>query len=232
MLKKSLVPCITFQIGPTLEITTVREDSDLFNLVQPGISTTTFEDQWFTGLKTGFEAQSIDNSLNPKQGFRWSGDADFNIGLENTSAAFSRYTSNLSLYFSPSLSPQFTFAVRFGVHHNEGDFPFYAASTLGGHQNLRGYRSTRFAGRTAFYNNMDMRILLRHFSGYLVRGSIGTILFFDNGRVWTDGEDSISWHQGYGGGIWTNFFDLAIVTASVGFSEDDRLFTLKYGFLF
>ena len=103
-------------------------------------------------------------------------------------------------------------------------------STLGGKENLRGYRSTRFAGRTSFYQNVDLRIELFTFSTYLAIGKAGILGFLDNGRVWTDGESSDVWHQGYGGGIWFEMFNAVVFSAAPGFSDDDTTFTFKFGF--
>ena len=38
------------------------------------------------------------------------------------------------------------------------------------------------------------------------------------------------YHQGYGGGLWTELFDLFVLTATAGFSNDDQTFRLKLGF--
>ena len=42
--------------------------------------------------------------------------------------------------------------------------------------------------------------------GTILPGTLGTVGFFDVGRVWTTGESSSRWHKGYGGGLW---YDIA-----------------------
>ncbi|GIV58309.1 MAG: hypothetical protein KatS3mg042_1222 [Rhodothermaceae bacterium] len=228
-------------LGPTLEFTKVRRDEDRFiGQPQTGISPKSFSDQWFAGVETGLTLTQTDSDLNPRQGFRWTNTLDLNLGIENTSDSYARLTSAFAFYASPSISPQMTLAARVGVAHNLGDFPFYQANTLGGKDNLRGYRSTRFAGRTSFFQNLELRLELFDFSTYVARGQAGLLAFLDNGRVWTEADDDRDvsqaffdgYHQGYGAGLWADVFDLFVLTATLDASPEDVLFTLRFGFLF
>jgi hypothetical protein len=222
-----------FYLGPTFEITRVREDASRFiPEPQPGLSPTTFDDQYLGGLAAGLMLEAVDHPANPRQGVRWNATGQFNVGLGNTTKGFSTLASDLVVYRSLSFSPQVTLAGRLGGAHNLGAFPFYEAVTLGGKENLRGYRSTRYAGRSSFYQSLELRAELFRFSTYLALGQAGLLGFLDNGRVWTDGERSTTWHQGYGGGLWLAFFDAFVLNTTVGFSEDDRTFTMKVGFLY
>jgi hemolysin activation/secretion protein len=103
---------------------------------------------------------------------------------------------------------------------------------LGGRTNLRGFRKTRFAGRSAAYTNAELRAKLADFNVYITRGELGAFGFYDLGRVWADGEDSDLWHQGYGGGIWITPFYRFVVTGALGFSEEGRLVDLSFGLFF
>lgn len=64
----------------------------------------------------------------------------------------------------------------------------------------------------------------------LTTGSAGLLVFFDNGRVWTDGESSKVWHQGYGGGVFINILDMTVFQTTVGFSAEETIITLGLGF--
>jgi len=119
-----------------------------------------------------------------------------------------------------------------GATTNIGDFPFYEANTLGGKNNLRGHRSTRYAGRSSAYGNAELRLPIADFSGYIAIGNLGLLGFTDVGRVWTDGESSKLWHTGYGGGLWLALFDSVILRGTMGFSEDDREFNFGLGFFY
>lgn len=232
-LRHTLQTGITLAFRPTFEITNFREDEDRF-ITQPqaGISENTFEDQWFGGLEMDLNLKSVDDDLNPKQGFHWKTYMDINFGLENTSATFSTLKSNLSIYYSPVLSPQVTLATRFGVAHNIGDFPFFSSNTLGSRENLRGFINTRFAGRTSLYNNLELRTKLFNLYNYIFGGEIGALGFVDTGRVWTDGESSDVWHHGYGGGLWFSLYRKAVVNFTMGFSKEGYYYTAGAGFFF
>ena len=230
----------TIHIGPTFELTDVDETADRFvNQPQAGISEDTFRNQPFASLDVALTLDTRDNTLNPVQGFRFANEAHFNVGLRTTGDSFVRLATDLSFYLSPSLqAPQITLAARVGAAHNVSDFPFYSASTLGGKDNLRGHRSTRFAGRTSFYQNLELRLEVLTFSTYLAIGRLGLLAFLDNGRVWTEADDGRAvsqsffegYHQGYGGGLWAEFFDLFVLTTTAGFSDDDQTITVQFGF--
>ncbi|MFQ5571465.1 MAG: BamA/TamA family outer membrane protein, partial [Rhodothermales bacterium] len=233
MLQKRIGLSSSFRFGPTFEVTKVGDNEDRFiNQPQAGVSANT-SDQWFVGANAALTLDTVDKTeslVNPMIGFKWTSTAAIHIGIENATETFSTLSTDLAVYLSPSLFPQVTVAARIGAAHNIGDFPFFSANTLGGISNLRGYRSTRFAGRSSVYQNVDLRLELFGFSSYLARGRFGVLGFFDHGRVWTDGERSKVWHQGYGGGVWIDMFNMFVLTGTAGFSEDDRTFTMKLGF--
>ena len=220
-------------IGVHLRYTDVKNEQDRF-LGQQGISADSFEDQWFAGASGNFTLDLTDHPANPKQGFLWKNDALINFGVSNSDDVYSTLESSLSFYISPSLSPQITLASRIGVAHNIGDFPFYGANTLGGRRTLRGWRSNRFAGRTSFYTNAELRAKLLNFNTYIAVGDFGFLAFLDNGRVWTEADSSAgnTWHQGFGGGLWLSLFDAIVINATVGFSEEQEAFSLDLGFMY
>ena len=123
--------------------------------------------------------------------------------------------------------------MRFGVGHNIGAFEIPQAQYLSGTDNLRGYRRNRFAGRTMFFNNAEIRIRLAEFSTFLFPGAVGINIFHDIGRVWMDDEKSGRWHNGYGGGIWLAPIKRWVISASVAHSkEEDLISYFSLGFRF
>ncbi len=86
---------------------------------------------------------------------------------------------------------------------NFGDsFEFYQAATLGGPENLRGFRDERFAGESSFLWGNDLRYSFDSFKTSLFPLQIGVFAGYDIGRVWLDDHDSEVWHDSYGGGFW------------------------------
>lgn len=220
-------------LGPVVRYINVRNEDDNF-IGQQGISASSFRDQWFFGLVGDLTLDFSDHPVNPKRGFVWENTSEINFGIANSDDVYAQLRSALALYASPSLSPQVTLALRAGSAHNIGDFPFYAANTVGGRRTVRGWRSNRFAGRTSFYTNAELRAKLLNVNSYVATGEFGLLLFFDNGRVWTE-EDAVTgrvWHQGYGGGLWMSLFNAIVVNGTLGFSEEGEVFNLRLGFLY
>jgi len=230
-IKKSNI--LDFYVGLRLRATNVDQDPD--NIVtdpDQDIPSGDFDEQWFGGVVTQVKISDLDFPQNPRQGYRFTANADANVGMLNTNESFTRIRSELELYFSARLDPQITLVNRIGTAHNFGKFPFYESNSVGGTTNLRGYNGRRFSGRTAFFNNTELRLELFDFYNYLMGGKVGINGFFDTGRVWTDGEDSSKWHAGYGGGVWFNIFESFLMNSSMSFSEEGEFFTIKAGFLF
>jgi outer membrane protein assembly factor BamA len=231
-LHKTVANGINVRFGPRLEISDVQRDEGRVLGQLTGLPGLTFDAQWLGGLGAAVDLGSVDRAVNPRQGIRWTNHATINTGLRNTDATFATGGSDLVLYLSPLMRPQITLAARAGVAHTFGDFPFFHANTLGGRDNLRGFRSNRFAGRTSAFQNVELRLGLLHFSTYVLLGEAGLLGFFDNGRVWADGLPSDKWHQGYGGGAWFTAFNRFVITGTYGLSEGEQSFIISTGFLF
>lgn len=227
------------RFGPFARYTIVREDEGRFLTeqrakAQNGIDANTFANHWYMGVEAGVALRSVDNPVHPKLGFRWASQATAHKATLTDVDDFVTVASDLRLYFTPFPTDGIIVAGRIGGAHNFGDFPFYGASTLGGRDNLRGFRSTRFAGRSSVYGNLDLRTRLLRLNTYFAVGELGVLGFFDTGRVWFDGEGSRQFHYGYGGGLWTYLFGTVLLQGSVGFpsTNDETTFTFGLGFDF
>ncbi len=231
-LQKNLEQGARVRIGPRVFYANVEQDTSRFIGQQIAMEQVNVDGQWYAGLETAVVLESIDKALNPRQGFRWQTTIEANLGINEAATSFSTLTSNLSLYLSPGTSRQYTLALRAGGTHVVGDFPFYAGAALGSKTSLRGFASTRFTGRSAFYHNVELRAEIARFSTYIAVGSFGILGFLDNGRVWTDDESSKRWHQGYGTGVWFELFNRVVLSSSVGFSNEDTTVNVKLGFMY
>jgi hypothetical protein len=98
--------------------------------------------------------------------------------------------------------------------------------------NLRGFHSIRFTGKTMLYHNVELRVKLFDFNSYLFPGSIGIIGFNDVGRVWVPGESSNKWHDGYGGGLYIIPAELVLIQAVIGHSIEGTQPYITFGFRF
>ncbi|WP_181305211.1 metallophosphoesterase [Rufibacter sp. XAAS-G3-1] len=191
-----------------------------------------FGTERFTGLRGYLNLQAVSTPINPRIGLKWLNEFSYTRQLGAEKRNFGRLSSEFMFYIGPRLPFQLTLAARLGGAHNIGDFPFYQANTLGGLTNLRGYRRTRFAGRSSLYQNTEIRVEVFKFNVYLFPGKFGIMGLVDHGRVWADGENSNKIHRGVGGGIWIDVLKQAVVNATYSAGEEDKLFNLNFGFLF
>lgn len=233
LLSRGIAPGVTVRVGPDLAYVDVQEDADRFSgSTQAGISEGTFGRLLFAGATSSLDVDAVDLDANPRQGFRWHTNVTGRVGVSSGDDPYARASSAFTLYLTPTETRQVTIATRIGAETVVGSFPFFDAATLGASSGLRGYRSTRFAGRTALFQNLDLRAELLTFSGLIGYGELGVLAFVDNGRVWTDDESSRRWHQGYGGGLWAYVFDAATVVASYGRSVEGGALSVGLGFAF
>ena len=129
-------------------------------------------------------------------------------------------SETMDLHFYFPLSRKFVLAIKNGVGNVTGEPEFYQMNPIGGRR-LRGYRRERFWGNTAYYNNNDLQYLV-NFKSFLFNGKAGLLAFFDQGRVWLNGEESNTWHYGYGGGIILAPFDKIYISVMYGASPENK----------
>ena len=117
----------------------------------------------------------------------WDATADFG----GASGAICGYIGNKRLVLS----------VRGGGAKVWGAYPYFESASIGGGDNVRGYYDSRFRGDSSLYGNAELRFILGHPGHQALPLDWGLVAFYDVGRVWLKGEDSNTWHSGYGGGI-------------------------------
>ena len=194
------------------------------------IDSALFTGKQFGFVQAGYTIDNTDNFLYPKKGIRFRTSAGLTQNLKDSEQNFPWLNSSISAY---ATTGNFTFAFRSGVGTIfSNEYEFYQANTLGGTTNLRGYRRTRFAGRTSVYENAEIRWKFGSTNLYLIKGNIGLLGFADGGRVWIPDEDSDKFHWGYGGGFFILPYNKLAFTVTYGISEEDQLVNIRAGFLF
>lgn len=204
---------------------------------QSNLTESDFSPNHYATLQGGFTVNTVDSEVYPRYGVEFNVLSELNLGMNERSETFGRISSSGKIFYTlEDLTT--TIATRVGFATNIGDFNFFQANTLGGQTftgglgNLRGFLRNRFSGRTRFFHNTDIRTKLFNLESYLLPASAGVLAFFDEGRVWTDGENSSVWHYGYGGGIWVSPLDRIVLSTGLAFSDEETLFTLTLGFAF
>jgi hypothetical protein len=171
-------------------------------------------------------------SLIPHKGVYWTTNLSTWKGLNLTAKTYGQIQTDFSFYIHPGADSTFVIANRIGGGTTFGNAAYYQQLKLGGSENLRGYYTWRFTGKTMAYHNIELRLKLADYTSYLLPGTLGVIAFNDIGRVWTPGENSSAWHDGYGGGIYFLPAQLITVQGVVGFSKEGAYPYISAGFRF
>lgn len=224
-----------FVFGPLAEMIKIKKTENRFlSSDATNIRPEVFDYQYFGGAKMIFNYNNVDNQWNPERGFRFKSQVLWKANLNNFDRNYAQIKSSVTLYLPLGIHDRLLLATRVGGSHNFGTFDFFQASYLGGDSNLRGFGSERFAGRTAFYHNNELRISVIHKDSEKnhLPMTFGIAPAFDYGRVWSDEEESSTWHYGYGGSIWVAPLDYVAISIGMMQSEEQKRFTVTLGFDF
>ncbi|MDQ6608859.1 MAG: BamA/TamA family outer membrane protein, partial [Bacteroidota bacterium] len=238
-LRRQLQSWMRINYGPTFQYFHVRQKENatkyVGNTVLSGVDASTLYDRkLFAGAEFLVDINSRNNANLPTRGIMINAGARSLFGLNNKSNNLAQLHADLSIISSGAIIPKnVVTALRIGWAHNIGAFEIPQAQYLSGTANLRGFRRDRFAGRSMFFYNAELRWKVKDFTTFLFPGSIGVIAFQDFGRVWQDGEVSGRWHNGYGGGIYIAPIQRWVVTISVAHSIEENLLPyVSFGFRF
>ena len=146
--------------------------------------------------------------------------------------SFGELHGEVATYLTPPGGFRPTLALRAGGKKVWGTFPFFESAFVGGAATVRGLREQRYAGDTALYANLELRVRLGRFFAVLP-GDFGVFGLGDAGRVYVSGESSGTWHTGVGGGVWFAFLDPAnTVTFAVARGDDRTALYARAGFAY
>ena len=109
------------------------------------------------------------------------------------------------------------------------DFQYFQALNLGANNFIRGFRKNRFSGSAIAYSSLEFRVKLFKSQSYILPGDVGVLGFYDLGRVWQYNQVSHQWHQAFGGGVYYTPYDLIIVSATLGLSDEGAIFNFSIG---
>ncbi|MBD2768544.1 metallophosphoesterase [Hymenobacter sp. BT664] len=199
-----------------------------------GIRASDFQTNQYLGGLLYLNLDASSSPKNPRIGIRWYNEFQYNFQLNGEQLRFGRLSSEVRAYLTPNLPFQITYAGRIGVARNIGDYRFYQANTLGGTTNLRGYRRTRYAGRSSLYGNFEARLQILTFNAYLFPGKLGILGLADAARVYSDQDMRTglgAFHTGVGGGVYVDILKQAVINATYSVGEEKLVF-VGFDFLF
>ncbi|WP_291914771.1 BamA/TamA family outer membrane protein [Chitinophaga sp. CB10] len=195
-------------------------------------SASIYHNKGYAGGKVIAQLDTRNNKLIATRGVLWTTTLSGFGGLNNFSNNLASLQSDLSVYLSFNNPDRFVLVTRFGGGKVWGNYEYFQAYSIGGVNNLRGYRNYRFAGEAGVYNNTEVRLKLFDLKTFLLPAGVGLLAFNDVGRVWAPGEKSQVWHDGFGGGLYIAPVNALIVTAVIGHSKEETLPYFTLGFKF
>lgn len=233
LLFKNHVGKATFVYGPVITEWEVSERPGRFIAEFAPSGSAVYTTKTYAGLRAGFVIDTRNSPVLTTRGLHWETDVTYQRGLGvAANKNYLNLRTDLAFFHTLRLPAVVTLSTRFGGGINLADYEFYQANALGGLSNLRGLRRTRFSGKSAFYNNTEVRVKVLTLKTYLFPAYAGILLFNDVGRVWNPGEPSTKWHNGVGGGIWLAPFNLAVLSVTYAVSDDGPLASVRTGFFF
>ena len=193
-------------------------------------SASVYSNKNYLGAKLKIDINYVNDELIPSRGVTWYNEFSSMAGINSNSNSITKFTSDMTVYASLTEVRKFVTVLKFGGGHIfNKNFEFFQALDLGANNILRGFRKQRFSGSSTLYGSVEERIKLFKSESYILPGDVGVIGFYDIGRVWMKHEDSKKWHQSYGGGLYYSPFNIVIVSATVGVSNEDKLFNFSLG---
>ena len=225
-----------FTIGPHYQVFRFDPDDNQDKFItspESGLDQVDLDQaKFYTGISANLDFDKRDNPNIPTRGFHFQNRLKRNWGLNPASGNFTRFDTELALYWSFKYPSRVVWASRFGAGKNWGDFEFFQGQILGGMDNLRGFRRYRFNGKAVAYNNTEVRIQVFNLKTYILPATIGVLGFHDIGRVWQENEKSNKWHNTFGLGLWLAPLNQIVATISLGFNDEETLPFFSFGYQF
>jgi len=220
------------RLGVSYENFDVEETEDRFiEGFFTGVNRDTEKD--FFGVDAVYSYSNTDSEAFPTLGMDFSLHGGYKTNLSESNRAYGFVIPSLSFDYRLTSNGKLVLATKFKGHFNIGnDFEFYQGATIGGNDGLRGFRFERFNGKTAYFQNTDLRLSFRKQKTGLLPITPGIYGGFDYGRVWLPNEDSNVWHNSYGGGFFVNGSNILSANLGLFNSTDGARFTFGVGFGF
>ena len=209
------------QFQLSFEHSKVQRNEDRFIAVSQDVNPDVFKGQQFAGGNYTFSFKNFDHNSFPTLGLELSLNAGWKANISEFKQNFAAFEGTLNLFHRIDKRGRFVFANSSNAMIiNNNNFEFYQAAAIGGNNGMRAYRNERFAGKSYFLNNSEIRWDFGRIRNNIVPANMGMLIGYDLGRVWKDNEISNKWHQGVGAGIWLNILEMFSARLSYFTGED------------
>ncbi|MBT8186850.1 MAG: phosphoesterase [Croceitalea sp.] len=190
-------------------------------------------EQEFFGVEAQYSYANSDNEAFPTMGMAFSLEGGYRTNISESDRSFGYIMPSLSFDYKLVPNGRLVLATKFKGQVNIGnDFEFYQGASIGANNGLRGFRFQRFTGKSAYFQNTDLRLSFRKRNTGLLPITPGIFGGFDYGRVWLPNEDSDTWHNSYGGGFFVNGANILSANLGLFNSSDGLRFSFGVGFGF
>lgn len=221
-----------FSLGVSYESKSVENTTGRFINTTSEIPNSDFQTQHFIGTEMVYNFENFDHKAFPTLGLKTS----LKLGYKSNTGSnkeFGYLIPSLGFDYKLDNNGTVVLATKIKAHITFGDgFEFYQAASLGANDGLRGFRNQRFTGKSAFYQNIDLRLKLTRSHTSFIPFRMGLFGGFDYGKVWIKQNDVNIWHTSYGGGLWFN--GAGLISSRIGLfnSTDGALLSFGLGFGF
>jgi len=225
--RNRIKPWMDVRYGPSFQYFQLKRDDNEGKYITNIDHTATDDNElhqsyMYAGGELQFNVNTKNDLMIPTRGAVVNATVRSLFSVNGNAGNLTQLKSSISFYSDFLAKDHLILATRFGIAHNIGDYQYAQANYLGFLQNLRGYRITRFAGRTSAYNNLELRWKMTELKTFLCPMAFGLVAFNDVGRVWADNEKSSTWHNGYGGGIWIAPINRIVFTGTLSYSKEEK----------
>jgi hypothetical protein len=201
---------------------------------QPGVAQDyLFEHRQFGGINAIYSFENFDNASLPALGMSFFLSGGWKSSLDEIKQSFPHAEAGIRVIHK--LIPNDKLVLNTTLRGRmifSNQFEFYQGATLGGDNDLRGYRRERFTGRNSFFQSTDLRYTIGSWKSSFVPMKYGIFGGYDYGRVWVHDDTSEKWHQSAGGGIFLNGVDAVTARFFYFYGSDGGRFAFGLGFTF
>jgi hypothetical protein len=204
----------------------ILEKPDLIGLDSADV----YSKKTYLGGKLTILVNNLDNVLLPTRGINWVTTFTSLGGLNKASKPYTAITSDMAVHGALTDPAKEVAVLRLGGGHiYSKHYEYFQLLNLGANNFLRGFRKNRFSGTSYAYASLELRVKLFNSTSYILPGEVGLVGFNDVGRVWLRDEHSKLWHDSYGGGIYYTAYNYVLLSATIGFSTEEKLFNFSLG---
>ena len=222
---KNTIKLGAFYLNAKIKTDTAIHASKFSSTADPEL----FKPYEYGNLKLSYSYVDINDTIVPTRGI-----LAFGSGVYSNNFTDQDFFQNYSVMingFLP-LGKKFSLSIKaggstiVGNSNLQNNVQVFQHAVIGGPESLRGYRWERFWGKTAYYNNNELRFIT-NLKSYIMNAKAGLLVFFDNGRVWTSNDNSNTIHTSYGAGIILAPFNKIALIATYGISPEEKFVQLK-----